>query len=72
MDNITFKEVWSIFLGTASLVAKKWIGTNFVDVFRKRRVVDEYGDNVGAAMMPGGGWTQRHDGCKWTIAQQAS
>ena len=35
-------------------------------------MVDEFGDNVGAAMMPGGGWTQRHDGCKWTIAQQAS
>ena len=34
--------------------------------------MDEFGDNVCAATMPGGGWTQRHDSEKWTIAQQAS
>ena len=33
-------------------------------------MVDEFGDNVGRAMMDGGGWTTRHDAFKWTLTQQ--
>ena len=41
MDDIVFKECWSIYMGTASRVCKEWIGTSFVDVFKKRREVVE-------------------------------
>ena len=72
MDNQVFKEVWSIYMGTASPVCKNWIGTSYVDVFKNRRLVDEFGDNVAAAMMPGDGWRTRHDSFKWLLAQQAT
>ena len=72
MDNITFKEAWSVYMGTDSPCCKRWVGTGFTDVFKRRRVVDAYGDNVAAATMPGDGWRTRHDSCKWLIAQQAS
>ena len=72
MDNTTFHEAWSVYMGTASPVCKRWVGTEFVDVFKRKRVVDVYGDNVGAAMLPGDGWRTRHDALKWLIVQQAS
>ena len=72
MDNTTFHEAWSVYMGTASPMCKKWVGTKFVDVFKRKRVVDIHGDNVGAAMLPGDGWRTRHDALKWLLAQQAS
>ena len=64
MDNTTFHEVWSVYMGTASPVCKQWVGTKFVDVFKRRREVDTYGDNVGAAMLTGDGSRTRHDALK--------
>ena len=72
MDNTTFREVWSIYMGTASPVCAKWIGTRFIDNFKRVYLVDEFGDNVARAMMDGGGWTTRHDAFKWMLAQQAA
>ena len=72
MDNTTFREVWSIYMGTASPVCARWIGTRFVDNFKRVYLVDEFGDNVARAMMDGGGWTTRHDAFKWMLAQQAA
>ena len=72
MDNTTFKECWSIYMGTASPICEQWIGEWFTDSFKRRLMVDEAGDNVARAMMPGDGWRTRHDAFKWMLAQQMS
>ena len=59
-------------MGTESPVCARWIGTRFVDNFKRTYTVDAFGDNVGRAMMDGGGWTARHDAFKWTLTQQAA
>ena len=72
MDNTTFKECWSIYMGTASPICQDWIGKGFTDSFKRNLVVDPMGDNVARAMMPGDGWRTRHDAFKWLLHQQTT
>ena len=54
MDNITYRECWSHYLGTVSPVCKDWVGTTFTHSKGKKTVViDAYGDSVCCAPLQG-------------------
>ena len=58
-------------MGTPRPACIPWVGTRFTSVRGKNYLLDEHGNNLVSANLPGGGWRTRHDHVKWTIAALA-
>ena len=71
ISNDAYLECWSVYMGTPSPACIPWVGTRFASVRGKNYLLDEHGNNLVSANLPGGGWRTRHDHVKWTIAALA-
>ena len=72
MDNVTYRECWSSYLGGSSPVCAQWVGKTFSHYNgKKRTVIDKYGDTVTYTTLKGDHYLIRHDNFKWTLDEQA-
>ena len=75
LDDGTYLECWSIYMGTPSPVCANWIEKQFRSVQTdsegnetvKVIKVDPYGNNICSATMRGDHWRQRHDALKHVV-----
>ena len=73
IDNITYRECWSDYLGGESPVCAPWSEHEFVHCNGKKTAkVGKYGDSVTCATLKGDTWRQRHDSFKWACGDQAA
>ena len=74
MDDATFQECWSIYLGGLSPACRPWVGRAFRS-FRKvdKNVyrIDKFGDRVTTVPLHGDAWRSRHDAFKWALHEQS-
>ena len=71
MDDTTFMEAWSCYMGTASPICSNWIKRRYKPIRGKVRSIDVYGDNIARSHVCGDGWRTRHDSFKWSVVDVA-
>ena len=75
MDDVTFQECWSIYLGGPSPACNAWIGHEFRSLKKSDKKVyriDRFEDQLTTVALHGDVWKTRHDAFKWSLHEQSA